>query len=231
MNIASESNSNESHHVPSEFSLEEGTSWLTSPHELSMSSSAEEDFPENGYSFVTLQDLIDVTSEIKYYSSVCLFRIAYYMYRPEQDSRGRPWYGNAASSNNQQNKSDVERLIWLIDVFGHSGQNMAVVLLSCQGMNCFFDNSIKFWDSGHLGKFSIVFHNEIIDFFLLGFMLTPSLISCVAPGALIVVENPPQILRYLDGAKQTVPVLDLTKPVKLVTMKANKIQKQMPVIN
>ena len=87
------------------------------------------------------------------------------MYRPEQDSCGRPWYGNTASSNNQQNKSDVERLIWLIDVFGHSGQNMAVVLLSRQGMNRFFDDSIKFRDSGHLGKFSIVFHNEVIDFF------------------------------------------------------------------
>ena len=61
------------------------------------------------------------------------------------------------------------------------------------------------------------------------FVLTLLLQSIQAPGALVVVENPPQILRYLDGAKQTVPVLDLSEPVKLVTMKPNKIQKIMPV--
>ena len=44
-----------------------------------------------------------------------------------------------------------------------------------------------------------------------------------------IAEYPPQILCYLDGDRQTIPVLELKEPVKLVTMKQHKIQKQLPV--
>ena len=155
MNITTNTNAGGSDDVPPRFKLDSVSKWLIHPHELAMSSLTGEDFPENEYKFITLQDLIDVTSNVTYYDSVCLFRVAYYMYCPEQDSRGRPWYGNAASSNNQQSKgSDIERLIWLIDVFGHTGQNMAVVLLNRDGENTFFKDCIKFRDSGHLGNLS-----------------------------------------------------------------------------
>ena len=101
-----------------------------------------------------LQDPIDATSNITYYVSVCIIRVSHYMYHLELDSWGRPWYGNAAGSNNQQRKgSDIECMIWIIDVFGQSGQNMAIVLLTCHGMNRFFNDSIKFCDLGHLVKF------------------------------------------------------------------------------
>ena len=90
MNIATNSNAGGLDCVPPGFRLDTGSRWLTSPHELAMSSSTEEDFPENEYKFITLQDLIDVTSNVTYYDSVCLFRLAHYMYRLEQDCRGGP---------------------------------------------------------------------------------------------------------------------------------------------
>ena len=153
MNDNSAADSYNSDGLPPEFRLGENDSFLTSPYELKMASSIDEDFPEEGYKLTTLKDLIDSESTSVRYGTVCLFRITYYMYRPEQDPRGRPWYGNSTGSDSQKNKnSDIERVIWVMDVFGHSGQNMAVVLLTRRGVNQFFNHSIGFCDSGHMGE-------------------------------------------------------------------------------
>ena len=77
MNITTNSNAGGLDDVPPRFKLDSVSKWLMHPHELAMSSSTEEDFPENKYKFITLQDLIDVTSNVTYYDSVCLFRVAY----------------------------------------------------------------------------------------------------------------------------------------------------------
>ena len=75
------------------------------------------------------------------------------MHHLEQDARGRPWYANSNGFDSQQNNnSDIERVIWMMDVFGHSGQNMTVVLLTWHGVNQFFNHSICFRDSGHMGE-------------------------------------------------------------------------------
>ena len=153
MNVNSAADSYNSDGLPPEFCLGENDFFLTSPHELKMASSIEEDFPEEGYKFTTLKDLIDSESTSVRYESVCLFRITYYMYCSEQDARGRLWYGNSNGFDSQQNNSsDIERVIWVMDVFDHSGQNMAVVLLTLRGVNQFFNHSICFYDSGHMGE-------------------------------------------------------------------------------
>ena len=99
MNVSSVADSDNSDGLPPEFWLGENDSFLKSPHELKMASSIEEDFPKEGYKFTTLKDLIDSESTSVRYESVCLFRITYYMYRPEQDARGRLWYENSYGFN------------------------------------------------------------------------------------------------------------------------------------
>ena len=73
MNISSVADSDNSDGLSPEFWLSENDSFLTSPHELKMASSIDEDFPEEGYKFTTLKDLIDSESTSVRYGTVCLF--------------------------------------------------------------------------------------------------------------------------------------------------------------
>lgn len=92
--------------------------------------------------FKAFQDFTEVQRRT---GKMCLFRILFYKYNPVEDWR---------SSLNKDTKSKgeaVERTIWLLDLFGRKGNNLAVILITRKSKSKMFEEIINQRDDGSAG--------------------------------------------------------------------------------
>ena len=122
--------------------------WLTKPSEIQFLQHGELDFEDNTeYFFTGLQAASDSRIEIRRLFSLCLFMVSHVRYKPASNSYAK------SAANNGNKDGNIERIIWLIDIFGNTGYNMAAMILQRgQSDSILFGNDRSMRNSEKAGK-------------------------------------------------------------------------------
>lgn len=98
--------------------------WLKKPSDIKFLAIEETNFEdETDFFFTGLQAASDSKMAIRRLKMLCLFMVSHVKYKPSPNSYAK------SAANNGSKDGNIERIIWLIDVFGITGYNMAAIIL------------------------------------------------------------------------------------------------------
>lgn len=118
----------EADQAPPKFSLPAGHAWLNHPSQLEFVFKEKPFSLNTRYKFISLQACSDMTSKKKRMCQLGIFMVSHYRYKPAQDWKTKA-LASGKSGGNKAN-DNISRIIWLIDLFGITGSNMAAIVMN-----------------------------------------------------------------------------------------------------
>ena len=142
----SDSNNNNDGNTQSDTDLPTGAKWLKKPSDVQFFDKAENEFTDDTPFFFTgLHRATDTNIAMKRLYSLCLFQVSHLKYKPASNKYG-------SGMNNGNKDGNIERIIWLVDVFGITGYNMAAIVLQRgQSDSILFGNDLSMRDNQKAG--------------------------------------------------------------------------------
>lgn len=104
--------------------LPPGMQWLNHPSQIDFLNNEVDKFEaDDPYFFASLNTAADDTIRVKPLYMCSLLKVSHIKYKPAKNAFTR------SAANNGSNDGNIERIIWVVDVFGNTGFNMAAIVL------------------------------------------------------------------------------------------------------